>query len=496
MLDFDLVIVGAGPSGLALAQCCSGDDKRILIIDSELSIGGCHRVRRVNYNNQLLFSEHGPRIYSETYTTFKALLKEMNIDFYSLFKKYKFNISEIGNETIFSVLSYTELGFFIKEFLFLIFDDSHGENVNLHSYLSKNNFTEKSIDMIDRVCRLTDGGDSKKFTLNEFLQLFNQQFFYSLHQPILPNDVGLFGMWYDWLVSHNVDFLLGTSLEKINYNLSKNEVESIIVYKDGYHQKINTKKLVLAIPPKSLYNLLIKQDNLLQGSFGELKNYSQETSYIEYISITFHWDTYLNLKKVYGFPRSDWGVAFIVLTDYMSFFEDSSRTVISAAVTIVDAKSKNNNKTANECDESEVIQEVFNQLKLAFGDDLLDPTISVLSPGVTYNNNTKKWESIDTAFILSNKYTSLNFKSNTLNNLYTLGTHNGKSLYKFTSLEAAVSNAVVLAKELCPTSKYTISRSYTVTDLLKVLVFIFVIYLAYLLLSSKHRNVKSRYRIK
>jgi len=279
MLDFDLVIVGAGPAGLALAQCCRDSYKKILIIDRELSIGGCHRVRRVNYNNQLLFSEHGPRIYSETYTTFKELLKEMNIDFYSLFKKYKFNISEIGNETIFSVLSYTELGFFIKEFLFLIFDDSHGENVNLHSYLSKNNFTEKSIDMIDRVCRLTDGGDSKKFTLNEFLQLFNQQFFYSLYQPKLPNDIGLFKIWKDYLTNSDVEILLNTNIEKVN--IVDNLIESINI-RDN--KKIYAKNFVFAIPPKNL-NEIVKKNNIkFDNNDINLDQYAQDTAYYDYIS--------------------------------------------------------------------------------------------------------------------------------------------------------------------------------------------------------------------
>jgi hypothetical protein len=75
--------------------------------------------------------------------------------------------------------------------------------------------------------------------------------------------------------------------------------------------------------------------------------------------------------------------------------------------------------------------------------------------------------------------------------MYNLGTHNGKSLYKFTSLESAVSNAVVLAKELYPNSQHgiVVNRAYTLTDLLKVLVFILIIYLVYLLLANKRNNV-------
>ena len=84
MLIYDYIIVGAGPSGLALAQCCSRNGEKILIIERENTIGGCHRVRRVKYknpqgNDEMVFTEHGPRIYSNTYAVFKELQKEMKL---------------------------------------------------------------------------------------------------------------------------------------------------------------------------------------------------------------------------------------------------------------------------------------------------------------------------------------------------------------------------------------------------------------------------------
>ena len=106
---YDMVIIGAGPSGLALAQHCAQINKSVIIIDHEDTIGGCHRVRRVLTNNEMLFTEHGPRVYSDNYVIFQQLLKEMGVDFYELFTKYRFNITEIGNTSIFSVLSYSEL---------------------------------------------------------------------------------------------------------------------------------------------------------------------------------------------------------------------------------------------------------------------------------------------------------------------------------------------------------------------------------------------------
>ena len=498
MLIYDYIIVGAGPSGLALAQCCSRNGEKILIIERENTIGGCHRVRRVKYknpqgNDEMVFTEHGPRIYSNTYAVFKELLKEMKVDFYKLFKKYRFNVLEIGGETLYSVLNYKEMGYLIVSFLYLSFDDTYGESINLYNYLVQNKFSERSMEMIDRICKLSDGGGHQKFTLHEFLQLMNQQFLYSLYQPTKPNDVGLFKIWYDFLKSRNVEFIFNNTIKNINTNVITNNVEFITIKgSDGNDINIYTKNLILAIPPKSLYNLLIKENDIIKNSFGsELQQFSQETAYIEYISMTFHWNTHLKLKKVYGFPKSEWGVAFILLSDYMKFDQDVSKTVISAAVTIPDKKSLTINKTANECTQDEVITEVFNQLKLAYGDDLITPTFSVLSPGVSYDSDKKSWISYDTAFIASNKYTPLPFKSETVPNLYTLGTHNGKSLYKFTSLEAAVSNAVVLSKEFNKNLNWSgpnLSRTFYISDILRVVYLALIIYICYLIV--RYTNVK------
>jgi UDP-galactopyranose mutase len=72
---YDYIIIGAGPTGLTLAHILSQYDNKILIIEKENYIGGCHGVARENG----LFAEHGPRIYISNYYTFKQILKEINL---------------------------------------------------------------------------------------------------------------------------------------------------------------------------------------------------------------------------------------------------------------------------------------------------------------------------------------------------------------------------------------------------------------------------------
>ena len=82
---FDLIVVGAGPSGLSVCNCATIAGKKVLLIEKESTLGGCHRVTRTETNH---FSEHGPRIYSDVYLNFKILLGTMGIKFNDLFIDY------------------------------------------------------------------------------------------------------------------------------------------------------------------------------------------------------------------------------------------------------------------------------------------------------------------------------------------------------------------------------------------------------------------------
>ncbi len=474
-MEYDIIIIGGGPSGLALAQCISHLNKKILIIEKENNIGGCHRVRRINE----LFTEHGPRVYSNTYTVFQSLLKEMDLNFTDLFTPYNFSITQIGNETVFSTLSWHELYILFIEFIKLMINNTHGINIILKDFIYLNNFKPDSVEMIDRVCKLTDGGGIDKYTLNQFLQLFNQQFFYSLYQPKTPTDKGLFPLWKTHLESKGVTFYLNTEIE--NIYIENNQINNLIIKNNNTFKNIKGNKYIFAIPPKNLYDITFKYN--IPHNWGNLLKYANDTAYIEYISVSFHWNEKLNLEKIYGFPKSTWGVAFIILSDYMTFQDSNSQTVISTAVTITDKKSLNNNKTANECNQEELINEILLQLREAYP-NLPNPTVSLISPGVTYNNDIKQWVSKDTAFIMTSNKGYLPFQNGLINNMYNLGTHNGKSYYKFTSLESAVSNSVMLSKELYNELKHpkyiTLSRVTSVSDIFNILIIVLIIYLIYL----------------
>jgi len=479
MDKYDLIIIGAGPSGLVLAQCVIKLNKKILILEKESDIGGCHRVRRVNG----LFTEHGPRIYSTTYKVFNKLLKEMNVEFKELFKEYNFTITQIGGETVFSTLEWRELILLGIELFKLMINKNTGINISMEDFLRNNNFKEDSIEIIDRVCKLTDGGGIEKYTMNQFLQLFNQQILHKLYQPNKPLDEGLFKIWKEYLEKNGVEFSLNIEIEDIKIDNGK--IENIKIRRGNNNFIINGDKYVFAIPPKNLNEIVKKYD--IKNDWGDLERFSKETEYIDYISVTFHWNKKLELNKIYGFPKTEWGLAYIVLTDYMEFKEENSKTVISSAVTITDRKSKNNNKTANECNKEELIKEMMYQLRQSFP-EIPEPSISLISPGVIYDENEKKWKSLDTAFISNSKEGFLKYENNVIKNMYNLGTHNGNSYYKFTSMESAVSNSVALSKilykELNNKKYIELEKAIEISDIFDVLIIILIIYFIYLIIKE------------
>ena len=443
MTTYKYVIVGSGPTGLTLAWCLSQlitINEKIIVIERDGVIGGCNKVTRVDG----LFSEHGPRIYASNYVNTCMLLRDMGFSFRNLFTKYNASFIGSGITTVWSLKSW-ELKAFIKAYINLFFNNKYGLDQSVLKFMKNNNFTLKTKDLIDRLCRLTDGAGAERYTLHEFLQLLNQNAFYDAYQPKKPNDIGLFQLWEQKLLNTGkIDIVLNTNVTKIIDGFDINH-GSIVTNKGIIHGE----HVLLAIPPRPLMKI---QVNSSKDLFGDMTHWVKESEYLLYIPITFHWDIKLNLIKINssGLTETVWGLVTIVLSDYMEFTDPRSKTVISLAISKPNSVSNAINKTPHQCDEDELISEVFRQLVRVYG-NMSEPTAAVLSPHVYKKNS--KWLSRDTAFVLTPAGYGPT-KSHVYNNLYTVGTHNGNSRFSFTSMESAVTNALHMVHKLVPQSRY------------------------------------------
>jgi protoporphyrinogen oxidase len=462
MYIYDCIIIGSGPAGLAFATLADKKEK-IMIIEKDKFIGGCHKVNRQKYENEYYFCEHGPRMYFSNYLNFKMILNKIGLKFNDVFIRYKLTMIQSLYEEVIkpNIFNFNEIMTLTISFFKLLLDPNYAKNLSLYDFMKDNNFTEKAFDYIDRNARITDGSDIYKISLNTYLSILNETLLYNAYQPKLPNDDGLFNIWKNNLT--NVDFKLDTEVIKIE---KENEIIKLTTPKDNYY----CNKVIIAIPPVNLYKILNNSPENLR-TINDLAEYSEQTNYNTYVCVTFHWNYELtDLPKDYGFNNNtDWGIIKIVLTDYMKFKERNSKTVISCCISYVDKKSKYLNKTANECsDKNEIIYEIYRQLKEIYH-NLPIPTLAFINN--YYENG--KWKSNETAFIRTTKYNYI--RNNKISdNIYILGTHTGNAKIHYTTLESAVTNAIHLVNVIYNTN-YNIKRPFTIKDLIIILIILIII---------------------
>lgn len=472
MNKYDYVIIGAGPSGLIVGYLLGKQNKKVLIIDQNKQVGGCHRVTRVNS----LFTEHGPRMYMSGFINTKNILKSMNLTFTDLFTPYDFGLASGIN--IFKTFTMKELFILTYSFIKLTLNSDYGKRISVYNFATTHNFSKESLNQMDKLCRLTDGADAKRFSIHEFLNLLNQNTFYNSYQPKQPNDISLFPKMLSAFPS-TVTFQLNTKVTRLT--TSNNKITSLTTN----NKTIYASNFIMAIPPLNMYDLLDKS-NLLNVFNLNLRSFVENSLYAQYIPITFHWNKKIQIPKLWGFPESDWGVVSITLSDYMTFSNKNSKTVITTCISLLDTKSKRTNKTANETSSKDkLIKEVFEQVKEKYG-LLPSPTHSILHPNVKRLNN--EWIETDSAYMATPTSTFVPFETK-IDNLYNVGTHNGKSSYAFTSMESAITNAIMLYN-LLTKSNYSISSMWQLTDVIQLLFLISITFLIVYLVKGKGWSLK------
>jgi len=469
MKYYDLIILGAGPSGLALAHVSSSIYRNILIIDREQEIGGIHRVIRDYYGT---YSEYGPRIYMTAFYNFLDIIKDIGIDYKVLFSKFRYNY--ISNLLFRNTLSIYEKYILLCAYCKYVFNDNYGKTTNLYDYLIFYKFSTVTINIIDNICVYIDEGNIKTYSLNKFIKLYDVLFRSEILVPSKPLDYFLFNIWKKYLENRGVDFVLSNSIKDIN--IIDNSVSCVELLNGENYGCVN---LVIAIPPKSLINIL-KNNEILKNAFGDYNDFEKwvdKTKYKNVICITYHFKDYVEIIYHNGLTLStEWGITVLNLSEHCEKIENSEYPVLSTMITLCNTISLHNNKTANECCEDELIIEVYRQLKISYINNVDAEYYAIINPNNYYDNNCKKWKCKDNAYYNMYGENYIDFKSVNIENLYNLGTHNGKSYIPFNSIESAVSNGIALGRELYPDvmRKYKIRRGIYGKDIF--LLFIIILY--------------------
>lgn len=434
-MEYDYIVVGAGPSGLTLSYLLAKKQKRVLLLERESTIGGCHRVTRVTEEN--LFSDHGPRVYSHSYVNFKQILRDMNMNFDDFFVKYRSSFIESVN------LNIRELSIIIYELMKYMFLPNYGRNISMKQFCEKYNFSINAKDYIDLTCRLSDGADYSRYTLYQFLGLIEYQSLYSLYQPKKPLDEELFSLWEKRLLSLGVDIKTNSNV----IDVSKNKV---VCSTKNY----NAEKIILAIPLERISEFKL---------FKYIEPLSVKTAYIKYVHIMFHWNKPFDTSKIV-YKNSPLGMQYIVQSKYTKFKESSSAVVISSIITRPELV-KNLSK-------EKITKIIFDHLLS------LDSNIPMYYKAILYPGNSKdlqdNWTNKDTSFVLVPGIDYIDFKSK-VEDVFFLGPYNKYSPYPATTLEAAVANAIKLFNIL-EKENMIIQKALTLKDIILIMALLYLIF--------------------
>lgn len=481
------VIIGGGPTGLTIAWYLAQLGQKSIIIEKEKELGGCHKVVRVDG----LMTEHGPRVYSNSFINFHQLLNEMNLNPDHLFVNYKFGFKDIIgslNLQISEIL--TLLNYII---LFLIYppflqSKTVGEMIK--------NFTPKTKSFFRKVCKLTESADVDRYTVQELISLIMTGPWYQFQQPKYPNDVALFKLWKQKLEQTGLVTIM-TQHELVSINVvDQKTIGSITVinHNDQQKQIMIGERYILAIPPRSLIPIIYSSPRLFCSKKDEEKmlEWIKDVKYDDYLSIIFYWDGIgmrshrdgmgmgchrdnvgTSMTSKWGIPNGPWFIIHIVLSDYIQF--ERSGLVISSCIANLDVPNQDG-LTANQCNQQQLIDYTFEQLNQMYDNELSKPDRSLIYPGVRSKiNHPSKWITSDSAFVLTPKgYHDQSLLSH-IDNLYWSGIHNGNADLPVTTIETAIIEAKHTVGQMT-NKRHRICSIFGINHLIVIIVWLFLFY--------------------
>jgi hypothetical protein len=379
-----------------------------------------------------------------------------------VFVRYRFGIAYLLFNVV-KKLSPREVLYLFLTYILSLFFPSFGQKTSVAAWCC--DFRPESRDLLDRLCRFTDGAGADRYSIYKLLQLADQNLLYQVLQPKSPNDIGLFPRIRSAIeATGNVVFRLGVQADSIL--ISNHSVTGVVV--GG--EVIPCDKVLLCIPPPALSSLLARSS--LSSAYPRVADLLSKSTYDVYVSATFHYDTEISFSPKWGFPESEWGVVSLPIGNYIN--DPYSKKVFSVTCIYPDRISSRLQQTLDQTeDPSVVVEEMFQQLKETYP-DLPRPDTMLLSP--TAHHDGTRWMELDSAFIKTVEGEYMPAKAEGVQGLYQIGTQNGNSSFAYTTFEAAVTNAMAWYNEYSDSQKVVISNPVRLSSLLWSCLGLYVVY--------------------
>lgn len=153
----------------------------------------------------------------------------------------------------------------------------------MKNFVEEYNFKSNSIEVINNICNLIDGGDIDKTLLSTFMEAIDKLSLYKILEPNKPLDKLIFNKFQDKLIKQNVEIYVDTEVIKID---KVNNNYKIYTKNDNYL----CNKLLFDIPPFAI-NKIENAVEFLGYNNNLYSEWSNYNLYKDYISFTFEFDT-------------------------------------------------------------------------------------------------------------------------------------------------------------------------------------------------------------
>lgn len=419
---YDFLIVGGGPTGLALSTMLSQTDAKIAIVEKNSDLGGCWKV---DWIDDTYYSEHSPRVMTTTYNKFRRLLKIHNIKFdYEPVYRDRFAL----HKALLSKLSVVDI-------------------FKLTSGLIISRFFETADTVEDFMQHLSTSGSDAMYILSVALanipskvmmqDVFNEMYNYHGQFVHLKNP-----NWYDVIeknLSSRVDFRKGFEVQSINV------VDKTFIVNTN-KGAFKARELILATPPLALVDILRNSDEVIKnnwGDFSHLKTLAEESSYHS-IGFQLHFDKAVEFPKQWcKFCEGEWNIILLPVSEYLDTFtkDNSVKTVWSGCIVDQSKYSNRLKKKVSECTLEEIQDEVIRQLGIP------EPKAFTFTRGVHLSAD-GKYTSSDTGFVRSKS--GVLKSEGVLPNVHIVGPVNHKGIV---TMETAIQEAYDFVQNRYPTGE-------------------------------------------
>ena len=460
---YDFVIIGGGPTGIALAMILSETNYKTLIIEQSDKLGGCWKT---DWVDNLYHSEHSPKVLFRSNVYFFQLLNIINVkpqlkDVYNNYFKTSMMLLSFFADS----LSLGDVGKINKSyFAYLTGRLEYYESVK--RWMDRINLSKKGRKAISTLC-ITLSNIPSKMCVGVLFEYFSTNIFgASIVQLSNPNE------WIDSATEYlkkksNIAFKFNT---KIDYVHKSNESNTIKYISCNQGRKFLSKHFVFCVPLIPLFEIC-KKSYIEDNWVDDMRNFVNKSTYTG-IGIQLHFDKYEDAiinKKWCWSCNNDWSIIVTQKDKILKTFtkDRNVKSVWSCVIVDIDTKSSRINKSAKECEEEELIDELLYQLSYEYGKKIVPYKIT-LHKDLRKNEN-NEWTSIHSSY--SNTIGAFPYEGK-LSNLYAIGPHNTG---KISTIEESIKSAILFGNEKLLNRLFVTQESYL--DVLIVIVIMFFIFI-------------------